>query len=162
MVSLLQRSPAQAAFGNLLRTYGLIQRVMRPYFQQYGLSQAQWAILRTLHRAQEEGRKDGLRMGEIGQRLLVQPPSVTTLVRRLVKAGLVSQSAAPTDRRGFDLRLTRKGEALVERVLQVHQDQISRVMGGLGEEDLQTFNGYLEQIHTHLAALAAKTPDSLD
>ena len=122
MVSLLQRSPAQAAFGNLLRTYGLIQRVMRPYFQQYGLSQAQWAILRTLHRAQEEGRKDGLRMGELGQRLLVQPPSVTTLVRRLVKAGLVSQSAAPTDRRGFDLRLTRaKAKNWSNRVLQVHQ-----------------------------------------
>ena len=35
-------------------------------------------------------------------------------------------------------------------------------MGGLGEADLRIFNGYLEKIHTHLAALAAKTPDSLD
>ncbi len=163
MVALRQRTPAQTAFGHVLRAFGLIHRVMRPYFQQYGLSQAQWAILRTLHRAQEEeGLKNGLRMGELGQRLLVQPPSVTTLVRRLVKAGLVAQSAAPNDRRGFELRLTPKGESLVSRVLLAHQDQIRSVMGGLGDEELPAFCQYLERVNTHLAALAAKTPDTLD
>ncbi len=162
MVSQLQRTPSQAAFANVLRTYGLVQRVMRPYFQQYGLSQAQWAILRALYRAQVEGRTSGLRMGEIGQRLLVQPPSVTMLVRRLVKAKLVCQATAPTDRRGFELRLTKNGENLVRRVLQVHQAKINEVMGGLDEEDLPIFTAYLERLNTHLAAIAAKNPDTLD
>jgi len=163
MVALRQRTPSQAAFGHVLRAYGLIQRVMRPYFQQYGLSQPQWAILRHLHRAQEEeGRTEGLRMGEIGQRLLVKPPSVTTVVRRLVKAGLVSQAAAPNDRRGFELRLTPKGESLVTRVMLVHQDQIRVVMGGLGDDELPAFCQYLERVNNHLAALAAQTPDTLD
>jgi DNA-binding MarR family transcriptional regulator len=136
---------------------------MRPYFQQYGLSHAQWAILRLLHRAQvDEGHASGLRMGELGQRLLVQPPSVTTLVRRLVKAGLVSQTTAPNDRRGFMLRLTPKGESLVSRVLLEHHLQVRSVMGGLGDEELPAFCQYLERLNTHLAALAAKTPDTLD
>jgi DNA-binding MarR family transcriptional regulator len=163
MVSLRQRTPSQAAFGGVLRSFGLIQRVMRPYFQQYGLSQAQWAILRILHRAQEEeGRMEGLRMMEIGQRLLVQPPSVTAQVRRLVKARLISQMEAPNDRRGFELRLTSKGEKLVSRVLLAHQDQIRQVMGGLADDELPALCGYLERLNTHLAALAAKTPDTLD
>jgi len=163
MVAVRQRTPAQAAFGQVVRAFGLIQRVMRPYFQQYGLSQAQWAILRHLHRAQtEEGHTNGLRMGELGQRLLVQPPSVTTLVRRLVKAGLVAQATAPNDRRGFELRLTAKGEKLVSRVLLAHQEQIRSVMGGLGDEELPAFEHYLSRLNTHLAALAAKTPDTLD
>ncbi len=158
-----QRTPSLAAFGGVLRSFGLIHRVMRPYFLQYGLTQAQWAILRNIHRAQtEEGRTNGLRMGEIGQRLLVQPPSVTTLVRRLVKCGLVSQTASPTHRRGFELRLTAKGEKLVTRVLLVHQDQIRRVMGGLADDELPVFHSYLERLNTHLTALAAKTPDQLD
>ncbi len=163
MVALRQRTPSQAAFGQVLRTYGLIQRVMRPYFQQYGLSQAQWAILRILHRAEnEEGHANGLRMGELGQRLLVQPPSVTTLVRRLVKAGLVTHTAAPNDRRGFELRLTPKGESLVGRVLLEHHQQVRSVMGGLGDEELPAFCQYLERLNTHLAALAVKSPDTLD
>ncbi|HVU38885.1 MAG TPA: MarR family transcriptional regulator [Opitutales bacterium] len=162
MVSVLQRTPSQAAFGQLLRVYGNVQRVMRPYFQQYGLSQAQWAILRILQRAKQEEGREELRMGEIGQRLLVQPPSVTTLVRRLVKTGLVRQRAAPNDRRGYELRLTDQGEALVNRVLDAHQAKIRQVMGGLGDEELPAFCQYLERINTHLAALAAKNPDTPD
>lgn len=155
--------PAHAAYGGILRTYGNIQRVMRPYFHQFGLSQSQWSILRVLYRAKEdEGRIEGLRMGELGQRLLVQPPSVTMLVRRLVKAGLVRQTAVRNDRRGFELRLTPKGENLVHRVQAAHQNQIRAVMGGLGDEELPAFCLYLERLNTHLAALAAKTPDTLD
>lgn len=163
MPAIRKRTPSQAAFGGVLRSFGLIQKVMRPYFQQYGLSQAQWAILRTLHRAQtEEGRENGLRMMELGQRLLVQPPSVTTLVRRLVKSRLVTQVEAPNDRRGFELRLTPKGEKLVERVLLAHQGQIRHVMGGLADDELPVLGGYLERLNLHLAALAAKIPDSSD
>ena len=163
MASVRQITPSQAAYGGVLRSFGLIQRVMRPYFQQHGLSQAQWAILRNLHRAQtEEGRAEGLRMGEIGQRLLVQPPSVTTVVRRLVKTGLVRQTATPNDRRGFELRLTPKGEKLVTRVLLGHQNQIRRVMGGVADDELPVLYSYLERLNTHLTALAAKTPDQLD
>jgi len=162
MLAPLQRTPAQTSYAHLLRAFGLIQRVMRPYFQQHGLSQAQWGILRALHCAQEQGQPNGLRMGELGQRLLVQPPSVTTLVRRLVKSGLVAQTAAPNDRRGFVLRLTPKGESLVGRVLLAHQEQIRSVMGGLNDDELPAFVLHLERLNTHLAALAAKTPDTLD
>jgi MarR family transcriptional regulator for hemolysin len=156
-------TPAQRAFGQTLRMFGLFHRVMRPYFQEFGLSQAQWAILRHIHRAQkEEGRKNGLRMAEIGQRLCVQPPSVTTVVRRMVKAGLVTQSTAPNDRRGTQLRLSRNGEALVRRILLGHPQQIRHVMGGLTDDELPLLSGLLERANAHLAAVAAKTPDTFD
>lgn len=163
MVSVVSKCPPeQAVYGGLLRAYGNIQKVMRPYFLQFGLSQAQWSILRALYRAMEDEGRNGLRMGELGQRLLVQPPSVTMLVRRLMKAGLVRQSAVRNDRRGFELHLTTKGGNLVKRVLLAHQTQIRAVMGGLGDEELPAFCQYLERLNTHLAALAAKTPDTLD
>jgi len=154
------RGPPEIAFSGILRLYGLIQRVMRPYFLQFGLSPSQWAILRNLHRAEEEGRLEGLRLVELGQRLLVQPPSVTTLVRRLEKAGLVGQAAAPHDRRGVQLRLTTQGRELVQRVLLVHRDQIRHVVGGLDDRELTLFCDMLERLNTHLATAAASGPDS--
>jgi DNA-binding MarR family transcriptional regulator len=163
MIETRQRTASQAAYGQALRLFGLIQRAMRPYFQQFGLSQSQWAVLRTLYRAKDEGRTNGsLRMGEIGHRLLVQPPSVTTVVRRLVKAGLVCQSAAPNDRRGFELRLTAEGEDLARRVMAMYPEQIRQVMGGLNDDELPRFCEYAERLNTHLAALAAQTPPVLD
>lgn len=154
------RGPPETAYGGVLRLFGLIQRVMRPYFLQFGLSQSQWAILRVLYRAEEEGRTDGLRLVELGQRLLVQPPSVTTLVRRLEKAGLVCHAAAPHDRRGIQLGLTIHGRELVQRVLLVHRDQIRHVVGGLDDRELALFCSLLERLNNHLATAAARGPDT--
>jgi DNA-binding MarR family transcriptional regulator len=83
-------------------------------------------------------------------------------VRRLVQARLVTQAAATTDRRGFVLRLTPQGKKLVNRVLLAHQNQIRHVMGGLEDGELPLLSEYLERINTHLAAIAAKIPDTLD
>jgi DNA-binding MarR family transcriptional regulator len=156
---LAQRGPPEQVYGGLLRAYGLLQRVMRPYFLQFGLTASQWSILRILYRAEEEGRTDGLRLVELGQRLLVQPPSVTTLVRRLEKAGLVIHVAAPTDRRGVQLRLAEPGRELVRRILAVHKEQIRRILGGLSDLELTHFVELLERLTTHLAAAAAQTPE---
>jgi DNA-binding MarR family transcriptional regulator len=156
------RGPPEIAYGGILRSFGLIQRVMRPYFLQFGLSQSQWAILRILYRAEEEGRTEGLRLVEIGQRLLVQPPSVTTLVRRLEKAGLVCHAAAPNDRRGVQLRLTDQGRELVQKILRVHRTQIRHVVGGLDDRELTLFCDLLERLNTHLATAAARGPETLN
>jgi DNA-binding MarR family transcriptional regulator len=151
------------AFGGILRAYGLIQRIMRPYFLQFGLNSSQWAILRHLLRAEEEeGRVDGLRLVELGQRLLVQPPSITTLVRRLEKAGLVRHAVTPNDRRSIQLRLTEEGRKLVQRVLLRHKEQVRRVVGGLDDHELEVFCQLVERLNTHLATTAAQLPDTLN
>jgi DNA-binding MarR family transcriptional regulator len=156
------RGPPEIAYSGILRLYGLIQRVMRPYFLEFGLSQSQWAILRILYRAEEEGRTEGLRMVELGQRLLVQPPSVTTLVRRLEKAGLACHAASPHDRRGVQLLLTVEGRELVQRVLLVHRDQIRHIVGGLDDRELNVFCDLLERLNTHLNTAASRAPDTLN
>src|SRR5437588_12552015 len=74
----------------LLRTLGLLKRVMEPYFARFGISGSQWAVLRTLLRAEAEGRKQ-LRLTDLGNRLLIRPPSVTGVVDRLQRMGLVAR-----------------------------------------------------------------------
>ena len=66
----------EEAFRALVRTYGLMRRVMEPFFVQYGISGSQWGILRALHRAAGEG-KVSLRATDLGNRLLIRPPSVS-------------------------------------------------------------------------------------
>ena len=52
---------------------------------------------------------DGVRMGEIGSRLGMAPPSASRLVRRLEYRGLVSSARDETDRRGTIVRPTTLG-----------------------------------------------------
>ena len=39
----------------MVRTRGLLDRVMQPYFVRFGITASQWGVLRALHRAEAEG-----------------------------------------------------------------------------------------------------------
>ena len=65
---------------------------MQPYFARFGISGAQWGVLRQLHLAEQEGLA-GLRQTDLSERLLVRPPSVTGVVDRLERVGYVQRDS---------------------------------------------------------------------
>ena len=139
----------------LLRVMGLLDRVMQPYFGRFGISRSQWACLRVLHRAEQEGLP-GLRPVDLGRRLLVRPPSVTGLIGRLRRLGYVESNSSATDLRGKEVRLSHAGRKLVEAILQGHGDQIAAVMGGLDEAAQQQLRQLLLRLAEHLESMAAQ------
>jgi DNA-binding MarR family transcriptional regulator len=146
--------PAEGAWRQLIHCMGLIERAMQPYFSQFGISGSQWGVLRTLHRAELEG-VSGLRLTDLGERLLIRPPSVTGVVDRLERAGLVVRDGSPTDLRAKQVALTDQGRHLVERVVGFHGDQIDKVLGGLSATEQGQLHRLLLQMAKHLEALLA-------
>ncbi len=141
--------PAEKAFRSLLRVVGLMSRMMQPYFTRLGISPSQWGVLRTLHRAEEEGTS-GLYLIELGNRLLVTPPTVTGLVDRLQRLGYVVRTSTSCDLRCKEVQLTPDGRQLVLRVLQGHRAQVEGIMAGLESRELRTFNVLLEKVAADL------------
>src|SRR5205823_5102159 len=133
---------AEGVFRELIRTIGLLERVQQHYFARFGISGAQWGVLRNLHRAEGEGLA-GLRLTDLSERLLVRPPSVTGVVDRLERAGLVVRDGSPTDLRAKRVALTDRGRQLVERVLGVHGGQIETVLGCLSAKERGEFHRLL-------------------
>ena len=139
----------EEAFRGLIRAIGLIERAMQPYFARFGISGSQWGVLRTLHRAAEGGQA-GLRLTDLSERLLIRPPSVTGVVDRLERMGLVQRDTSPTDLRAKQVSLTPKGRGLIQRVLAVHRRQMDNVLGGLRLEERAQLHGLLERLGQHL------------
>ena len=149
--------PAEAAFRQLIHTFGLLERVMQPYFAQFGISGSQWGVLRTLHRVEQEGIDNGLRLTDLSQRLLIRPPSVTGVVDRLARARLVSRDDSPTDLRCKRVVLTDEGRQLVEKVLQIHGRQMETVLGGLSVDDQHQLHELLKRLGIHLENLVRES-----
>jgi len=149
---------AERSFRQLIRTFGLLERVMQPYFARFGISGAQWGVLRNLHRAEQEGQA-GLRLTDLSRRMLIRPPSVTGIADRLEKVGLIVRRASETDGRSKHVALTEKGRHLVEQVLTVHPAQIARVMGGLSVEEQEQLDHLLVRVSEHIAILADGSGD---
>jgi DNA-binding MarR family transcriptional regulator len=153
--------PSEAAFRSLIKTLGLLKRVMEPHFARFGISGAQWAVVRTLHRSEEQGQP-ALRLTDLGDRLIVRPASVTGVIDRLQRMGLVARTASPDDHRAKIVRLTPGGRDLVRRVLEHHPAQMHRVLEVFSASEQADLQRLLDRLTTHLERLPTGAAVSKD
>src|SRR5437588_6690371 len=133
----------------LIQVFGLVQRIMEPYFAQFGISGSQWGVLRNLYRA-ERADVASLRVKELSSRLLIRPPSVTGLIDRLARASLVTRGDATTDARVRRVHLTDAGRRLVERILLVHEKKLQELVAGLSAKEQTNLYRLLNIWREHL------------
>jgi DNA-binding MarR family transcriptional regulator len=82
----------------------------RRCIEQAGITTAQAAALAVIH------EQPGVSQRELARALRQTEPSVTTLVRRLIAAGLIDRTVDPTDGRTRSLELTDRGAAALGSV----------------------------------------------
>ena len=154
--SAIELDASEAAFRTMLHYFGLLRRTMEPFFAGYGISVSQWALLRVLWRASREGHP-GLPLMDLGERLLVRPPSVTGVVRRLTAMGLVKATASTDDHRVRLVSLTTKGKRLVETISGAHSQRVREIYAALDEQELAGLSGSLGKLCHHMEEIGRGT-----
>jgi len=131
----------QEALLNLVRTADQIQIRFERLFRQFGLTPAQYNILRILR---GEGRP--LPILEIANRMITVVPGITGLIDRLEKAGLVERHRCVQDRRVIYVALCEAALAkltdLDEPVTALHRE----VMQPLSNSEQQQLIQLLERL----------------
>jgi DNA-binding MarR family transcriptional regulator len=123
-----------------------------------GLTTAQ---LRVLFLVRES---PGVTAGELAQRLAVTPPTISGIVDRLVKLGLIRREDDESDRRLVRNLLTDPGEAACKRMEQGTEIFTRRILVEMNHEDLEAFivglkafikaSNYVANVEPNLAAVA--------
>lgn len=98
-------STSMAAVTGLMRVQQIIQSSVDGALKQHGLTFARYEALVLLSFA----RRSSLPMRVMGERLQLHPTSVTNIVDRLEKDGLVRRVPHPTDRRTTLVEITDEG-----------------------------------------------------
>lgn len=93
----------------------LMTKVYKPLLQALGLTYPQYLAMLVLW------EQDGLTVGEISNRLLTDPGSLTPLLKRLESEGLLKRTRSREDERVVLVQLTDKGHALHEDAKRVPQ-----------------------------------------
>jgi DNA-binding MarR family transcriptional regulator len=87
--------------------------------------------------------------------LLIQPPSVTAVVDRLERQGLVKRTASRTDLRTRQVNLTAQGRKLTSGLLLGHARQIRSLFDGLSRRERDALTGLLGKVESRLVDLAS-------
>ncbi|GAA5229766.1 MarR family winged helix-turn-helix transcriptional regulator [Arthrobacter cryoconiti] len=127
-----------AAFSSVMRAHQLMYSRVDSVLKPMGLSYARLEMLRLL----SFSRDGTLPMASASARLQVHPTSVTNVVDRLEKDGLVRREAHPTDGRATLIVITDSGYTLVEQATQVLNEQVFE-SPGIPAEDLRSMTAIL-------------------
>jgi len=130
-----------------------MKRAMEPYFAHHQISSSQWAVLQTLNCA-EKGSESSLRLTDLSDRLLVRPPSVTGVVDRLQRMGLVQRETSKNDHRAKMVSLTDDGRRVVQRVRDGHALRVQGVLAALKVDEQHELHRLLMLLGDHLEELA--------
>jgi len=93
---------------------------------------------------------DGLKMGELSQRMMVSGGNITGITDQLEKEGLVERMTLPTDRRVWRVRLTAKGTEAFAAMASVHEDWIVDWMSDLTPDEQHLLHSMLGKLKQSL------------
>jgi MarR family transcriptional regulator for hemolysin len=102
--------------------------------QAFGLTVPQYLALETIARLGPNAT-----MGEVGEAIQLPPSSMTGIVDRLVRDGLVERGTLANDRRAVASTITPAGQTLVATVQRRKHEDLTAMLEGLSEADLSDF-----------------------
>jgi DNA-binding MarR family transcriptional regulator len=88
-------------------------------------------------------QKDGRTMSELSQILSIDNSTITGLVDRLEKTGLVRRNASPHDRRASHVFINPQGIEEVDKAKRVIRMVNQEIKNGFSAEELESFNRIL-------------------
>lgn len=127
--------PLYAASNALTRAY-------RPVLAPLDLTYPQYLVMLVLW------ERDGLSVGELGQRLRLDSGTLTPLLKRMEAAGLLTRRRAADDERRVEIALTEAGRALREQAKAVPPQMLCAM--GMTQDDLKSLKAGLEALLDHL------------
>jgi DNA-binding MarR family transcriptional regulator len=125
--------------GGLVRSAFLVDAVYTESARAYGITQQQGQLLCVLM-AKPYG------MGELGAALGLAKSSLSGLVDRTERNGLVRRTSDPQDTRAVRVTLTPRGRALVDEFYAETCRRVDRLAAGLDATERDTLAGLLSRV----------------
>lgn len=102
------------------------------FFQQNGINPTEFAVLELLY---HKGRQP---LQKIGTKILLASGSITYVVDKLEKRGLIKRVSCPSDRRVTYAEITEEGAAFMEKIFPEHEKNLHELMNALTPEEKDT------------------------
>ncbi len=132
---------AMAATTSIMRAHQIVLARVDEALRPFDLTFARYEALVLL----AFSRQGALPLGKMGDRLMLHPTSVTNIVDRLERQGLVQRAPHPTDRRTTLAEITDDGRRIVDKATEA-VSATGFGMAALGDDDLDQVTALLRTV----------------
>lgn len=134
---------ALGVLGRIARLTAVLSPAVEAVFARHGLSGADFDVLTTLRRS---GAPYVLMPSQLSSALMMSRTGMTGRLDRLEGRGLIERSLDPADRRSFRVALTAHGLALIDRVLEEHAANLSKIMAPMSRRQVTELEAGLRSL----------------
>ena len=125
-------------------------------FSKYGLTTEQWGMLTAIK------ARGPSRPSDLATLLERTPNSISMLIDRMVKAGMVKRARVRKDRRVVTVSLTEKGKTAVEPAIPAGWEFIHKVLSPLSDNEQFDLADMLERVKWELDSCLAPEMDKAE
>jgi homoprotocatechuate degradation regulator HpaR len=126
----------------LLQARESVMAHTRPSLREHGLSDQQWRVLRVL------GEHGTVETGRIAHEAYIPGPSLTGVLARMERDGLVRRERDPADQRRSVVEATSRGLKLVEKLSYTVEAHYHWLEASMGKQKLTQLYALLDELIT--------------
>lgn len=127
-----------------------IQDRVRVEASRWNLGITEFFVLETIY------VKGSQTIQQIASNVFISSGSMTYVIDKLEKRGLVYRNPCPHDRRVIHIEFTSEGRDFMDKVMDKHKDNLEDIFRALNPEEAATFINMLIKVQNHIEALDIK------
>jgi DNA-binding MarR family transcriptional regulator len=138
------------ALMNTLKLNGrLLGRTMTGHGGHPGQAGVLWAL----------GSGEGVSQRELAEKVRLAPPTVTAMLQKMERGGLIERTGDENDQRVTRLRLTESGRALSHDLRVAHGEYIATTIGSMPEQDRRDLARLLGKLSDNISSALERLED---
>lgn len=126
------------------RTNQKLSNYLTRKFKPYDITPEQWGLLNRLW------EKDGVSQKELSELSIKDQTTVTRILDKLERKGLIKRQTSPDDRRSFLIFLTDTGRSLENKLVPIAYEVLDEALQGLSEEEIKQMKLLLNKIFMNI------------
>ena len=134
------KEPFLPVIRELARAFQAFSAYDEEHIRQLGLTAPQFDVISTL------GNTPGMTMGQLAEKTLVTKGTLTGIIDRLERKGLVRREVPPENRRCFMIVLTAEGDRTFEETFPAHMAYLKERFSKLSEQELEDIRLSLKKL----------------
>jgi MarR family transcriptional regulator, organic hydroperoxide resistance regulator len=149
-----EKETADAIIETVVYLYTESRRLTKTLAKRFGLTGPQLTVIKILDQIGD------LSLSSLSGRIKANNSTVTGIIDRMEREGLVRRERSQTDRRMVLIRLTDKGRALAGQIEVQPMEIFRQAVAALPESEMQTLFSILDRVQRTVRQTIAQTSDA--
>ncbi len=148
---------ANCPYNLVCRAYLASTSMLRKELSANGVGEVKPAYLGVLMILWEQ---DGLQASKLGKKAGLEPSSMTGMIDRMERDGLIERQSDPDDRRALRIFLTENGRTAQTIITKVVDEALTSMFKGISDQEMETTKKVLKKFIENMQRKKRKTINS--